>query len=452
MNTCTVTRIYFNYYKTGREEGPECGTNVMPEDLSRFPTLPYNAVAFSMSGTKGKRLKFHAEFSGPSDGSASIRAVDPFGPLGKQVGRLKQFMREAGINLDEKGKPVAPERLLGDVDPKSVTFDKDGNSFVFVKGTPVNPVDRDEGVVEFEVDHVDFDERGICASWQFWQWQYSLNGGKSWHVAEGLPYSGISVHRVFVTLDSPGWPWTQFNEDVKVVQENFYISRPPYVGALEWASKWAEGMKTEHDIARSITSELYHSGRFKYALSTIQNYTSPFQNYFDCGRFIDRLNGKFGRGPKVNCVDCAHMVVSLANALGCQLQAGRIKNPEGSQFKLNTLTLIGHHKTCEITAFAYHQVAFYLRPDDDGKRRVYDACITCSRVVFDEARNEAPRDDPSSKAGQDIHPTGIPLGKSVFSPGYLALLAKREREKSQEDLGLHAGDDQIFSVGSVKFF
>jgi hypothetical protein len=187
------------------------------------------------------------------------------------------------------------------------------------------------------------------------------------------------------------------------------------------------------------------------------NYTSLFNNYFDCGRFIDRLNGKFGRGPNVNCVDCTHMVISLANALGCHLLPGRIQNPGGNvAFQLNPVTLIGYQEyTPPNKTFSFHQVALSPGTGDDAPDSVYDACIKFDMDIFEDVQKMKSAPDPLAPLTpqqEHRHPVNIPIGSDVFSYGYLALLAKPLEEPSQKDLSLDTGDQQNFSISALKFY
>ncbi len=460
---CTVTSIYFNYYQAERElqhnPHPECGMNVMPEDISRFPTIPYNAVAFSIDATDktaysadapdgeyNSKLKLHAEFKGPPNSSLLIRTIDP---VENKVRGLESYLENARVSLDDNGNPTNPERLLGDIEPISVTFDENGNAYAGLA----------EGVVELTIDSADIWSRGIFASWQLWQWQYSADEGETWEVAGGLFYAGISFHRIFITKNPATWPWTGYDEEVKDVSGQNSTSRPPYIGALEWACKWAAGETTVKGIAAKITAGLNDGSgnRFKYEMTGANNYTSLFHKYFDCGRFIDRLNGKFGRGPNVNCVDCAHMVIALSNALGCQLQPGRIQNPDtsGLPFQLNPLTLIGYTELSPPgKTFNFHQVAFSPGSGDDALDCVYDACIKFDMEIFEgiEKMKLAPDPlDPLTPEQEHRHPVDIPIGSDVFTYGYMPILAKTLDIPSQKDLTMYKGDEQTFGISALKF-
>jgi hypothetical protein len=98
--------------------------------------------------------------------------------------------------------------------------------------------------------------------------------------------------------------------------------------------------------------------------------------YFDCSAFLERLAGGFGNGPYVNCSDCATIVSSFANILGCDVWQSRMGPEVGSFFNTNPIQIIGHpefSRPCNFpTGFQFHEVAwagncYYQDP-------VWDAC------------------------------------------------------------------------------
>jgi hypothetical protein len=93
---------------------------------------------------------------------------------------------------------------------------------------------------------------------------------------------------------------------------------------------------------------------------------------FDCTAFIDRLRGGIGNGVYVNCSDCATIVSTFANALGCDLWQSRM----GWGFALNELLGIGStvwQTACGWPSFNYHEVAW--EGACTAQTDVYDACL-----------------------------------------------------------------------------
>ena len=467
-----VTSIYFNYYQAERElqhnPHPECGMNVIPEGISRFPTIPFTAAAFAIDATCNtayepnatcegctetqpcylkKKLKLHVEFKGEPNSSVLVRTVDP---VGDKVDGLDYYLEESRVSIKDHDNPLKSIRLLGDVEPTRIHFNERGNSYV--------EDDIGDGIIELTISSADIWRHGIGASWQLWQWEYSIDDGKTWELVDGFFLKGISIHRIFLIKNPPTWPWSGYDEEIREVSGEDASSRWPYIGALEWACKWARGETTEVGIASKIVARLNDGTgeRFKYQKAGANNYTSVYHKYFDCGRFIDRLNGKFGRGPNVNCVDCAHMVISLCNALGCNLQPGKIENTEDTNpFELNPLVLIGYKELTDGNqTFAYHQVAYITNPDDETQDHIFDACIKYDPEVYQKVQQmEGAPEDPEnlSQQQQHGHPVNFPVGADVFTYGYLPLLAKSLDQKSQIGLQLTKGDKQTFSISALKF-
>jgi hypothetical protein len=153
------------------------------------------------------------------------------------------------------------------------------------------------------------------------------------------------------------------------------------------------------------------------------------------------------------------MVISLANALGCQLQPGKIQNPatpEGTlPFQLNPVTLIGYTELNPPgKTFNYHQVAF--KPGTDDKPDcIYDACLKFDAEVYKHVEKMITPPETVNKLTPEQahgHPADIPIGTNVFTYGYMAILAKSSDIPSQKDLSMDKGDEQTFSISALKFY
>ena len=448
-----VTSIYFNYYQLDAERfgsHPEYGINVLPGDISRFPTLPYSAVAYGADSIDGDELVMFAEFSGPRSSQVLVRTQPP---SQKATSELLNYFKDIGISIED----VNPDRLLGDVKETPVSFDKDGNSVVYfaAKEEPLNPVEHEHGVIQLTIEGSKIWGIGVVASWQLWQWQFSEDKGETWQNVSNLFRGGLSAHRVYITKNLPNWPWTALDQKIKQVEGNYFITRPPYIEILELACEWANSLKTIEEIVAAITTSLNKSGRFKYDYSN--NYTSPFVNFFDCTRFVDRLYGKFGRGPNVNCIDCSYMVISLCNVLGCDLRPVMIKQPGESMspFMTNPIVPIGIDTEGKIEEFSLHQFAVLLTDDNIANATVYDACLRYDLETFEIVMKDSDQwlkiiENPPPP--DDRQPIGLPLGSDIFSQGYMAILARRSKAPSQKNLTSHDGEALIFGVGAFQIY
>jgi hypothetical protein len=85
------------------------------------------------------------------------------------------------------------------------------------------------------------------------------------------------------------------------------------------------------------------------------------------------LGGGIGNGMYVNSTDCAAIVSTFANALGCDLWQSRM----GYGFSTNPVLTIGSRiwqKPCLWPGLTYHEVAWENECSEDD--RVYDASMT----------------------------------------------------------------------------
>ncbi|MFN2169236.1 MAG: hypothetical protein ACK2U9_23625, partial [Anaerolineae bacterium] len=107
----------------------------------------------------------------------------------------------------------------------------------------------------------------------------------------------------------------------------------------------------------------------------LTHYTSLFApNTFDCTAFLDRLRGGFGRGYYVNCVDCATIVSTFANSLGCDLWQSAMFGER--PFGLNPVLAVGSNvwqTPCGWGSFPYHEVAW--KGACTAGDEVFDACL-----------------------------------------------------------------------------
>ena len=196
-----------------------------------------------------------------------------------------------------------------------------------------------------------------------WRWQYRDSLAGPWTDFE------ISRHRIYVTLRPPTRPWMQTPFD----RSNTQL---PWAEVLEWACSWAAFAQTPDAAAQAITSAVFHLGprRIAYDCSggNPTNYSFP---EFDCSAFLDRLAGGYGRGPRVNCTDCATIVSTFGNALGTDLWQSRMFN-QVVPFRCNLMRLIGapyFGAVCGTGLFNYHEVAWENSCSEFDQ--VYDACL-----------------------------------------------------------------------------
>jgi hypothetical protein len=195
---------------------------------------------------------------------------------------------------------------------------------------------------------------------QTWHWEYRLGPHHAWH------HFDTTRHRIYTVLAVPHAPWQQ-------APFNAANTQLPWTDVLDFACRWADGATSPDMAAALVTQAVYALG------PAIVTYDCPgggSSHYsagdFDCTAFVERLRGGIGNGSYVNCSDCATIVASFANAIGCDLWQSRM----GWGFALNQLLAIGSNvwqTACGWPGFSYHEVAWEANctANDD----VFDACL-----------------------------------------------------------------------------
>jgi hypothetical protein len=193
-----------------------------------------------------------------------------------------------------------------------------------------------------------------------WNWQYRSRRAEKWRKF------ATTRHRFYVVLGTPTAPWSQH----RPLSLNNHL---PWTDVLSYACRWAEGAKSVETAAAFVTKRVNDLG------SKIVTYDCPgggsshySADNLDLSAFLDRLGGGVGNGVYVNCSDCASIVSTFANILGCNLWQSTM----GYGFALNKALAIGSNRwrsPCGWTSFNYHEVAWAGGCTvDDG---VCDACL-----------------------------------------------------------------------------
>jgi hypothetical protein len=233
--------------------------------------------------------------------------------------------------------------------------------------------------------------------------------------------------------------------------------------ALTLACELARGSSTFVEVATKIAEGLSDCGRFVYNIDPTycadQTLTvghllgvsessadSPTVNIkvFSLGKIVDRFTDGQGISKNVNCLDCAVIVATLSNMIGCNLQVANLQATDSvdsmsenyvanNRFEVNTIRAIGQESS-EVTMaglrlgeekesyFTYHAIPWQPATLSDGTDApfdhpdniIYDAC-----VQFVTGRNEKGEEKLLSGAGLKL---GSPDGTETDS--YIALLSK----------------------------
>lgn len=221
-----------------------------------------------------------------------------------------------------------------------------------------------------ELQNTRIDSRGIGRHPVSWQWQYRHNIGDAWINLQ------TTSHIVYTLLDIPALPWLQETNEASSTQL-------PWADVLDYACQWAAGAKTKAEAALRVTQSVFALGTVGlleygcpiWAMEMYAKSSYPW-NHFDCSAFLDRLNGGIGNGRYVNCSDCATIVSTFANILGCDLWQSRM-GQYFPHFEMSKILAIGTPKwdiPCGVwPGFSFHEVAW--TDDCVEKDRVFDACL-----------------------------------------------------------------------------
>ena len=174
-------------------------------------------------------------------------------------------------------------------------------------------------------------------------------------------------HRIYVVLDEPRAPW---------VQTPYPCDQNPWIEVLNFACRWARGSKDPMQAATGITEAVNGCAGLTYDWGGTARPTFAFNKTVYLTEFLDFLVNRrptvSNRGGKVNCRDCAAIVVVFANVLGCDLHSAVL----GYKFHINRVKLIGRSSWEHPPSgdqFEYHDVAW--TGGNYYGERVFDACL-----------------------------------------------------------------------------
>jgi hypothetical protein len=268
----------------------------------------------------------------------------------QQLGAVQPGLQIRAVAAEPDGSGVSGDApLLGPLAPQVVPFTANGSS---------QPT-----LFDVEAHRV---REGIAASDIHWRWEFRAESAAAW-----TPFA-LTHHRIYVVLCRSSAPWTQqpFTADNDSLL---------WTDLLEFACKWAAGASTQAAAIGGITRAVngLGNGLFEYDCSGggSSHYTTLGANRFECTALLERLQGGLGFGRLINCVDCATIVSSFANALGCDLFQSRM-GMHSPFFACNEIVAIGTQvweTPCGFPGFFFHEVAW--SGDCTAADQVSDACL-----------------------------------------------------------------------------
>jgi hypothetical protein len=211
------------------------------------------------------------------------------------------------------------------------------------------------GLVELAPQGVLLDAVGLHDD--VWSWEFESGG--SW-----VNFARTEL-RIYCVLDTPASPWTQSLDDPTQV---------PWTDVLDHACAWAAGARDVETVAERVTTAAFDLGRnglVSYYVEDPQPWLCNFSPYvFDCMLFLEVLANPPSPPRRVGCTDCASIVTTFANSLGCDLKQVLL----GCFFQPNKIRLIGGRRA-EVLAFPfkYHELAWNGEAGEEA--RVWDSCL-----------------------------------------------------------------------------
>jgi hypothetical protein len=205
-----------------------------------------------------------------------------------------------------RGRPLLIQVMFSSADKALQTVEIQVPDMV--KSRIVTFIHGTTGFVQFEVINNSFVRQHVGIWDVTWRWQYRTKPGRRWRRLQ------TTRHRIYVILDKPTSPWKQR-------PNNATNTQLLWTDILEFACRWAAGAATKREAAALITECVYDLGSHLLTYDCPGGGSSHYSSdRFDATAFLERLYGGLGNGVYVNCSDCAAIVSTFANALGCNLR------------------------------------------------------------------------------------------------------------------------------------
>ena len=235
--------------------------------------------------------------------------------------------------------------VLGTVKPAWIQLDASGDS----------------GFVTLTLRQTQLANQSVGIHQTDWRWQYQTKKKWAWiDIAN-------TRHKIYLLLEIPKLPWQQ----TPYAPSNDQL---PWTEILDYACAWAWPARTLDEAATNLTQRIYALGPAIVQYDCPNGGASHYSagGNFQLTAFLDRLKGGPGLGQYINCSDCATILSSFANSVGCDLWQSRM----GYSFDLNEILAIGSstwQTACGWGGFSYHEVAW--KDDCDVDNEVFDACL-----------------------------------------------------------------------------
>lgn len=250
--------------------------------------------------------------------------------------------------------------ILGDIDPMTVNF-----------ATGISTPEY----IEIELDDNDIKDATVSVEDIEWQWMYRCIGHRKWHKMDK------TRHRIYTVIKEPVMPWKQ---------QPYPNTQNPWTDVLDFSCEWAQGNNLLDAAAAAITTKVNQPvGIFEYDIpgGGASHYSGfATTDLFNCTAYINRLNGGPGNGKYINCTDCASIVGTFSNILGCELWESKM----GWGFDLNEIISIGSTIWAKPwgDGFSYHEITW--KGSALLNDQIFDACLKVNGNENDATRTPDP--------------------------------------------------------------
>lgn len=252
------------------------------------------------------------------------------------------------VNVQALSAAYSGVNVLGDIPTHEVEFNNGRSGFVTLKLTNATLPDAAIG------------KHDLNLRWQFCENSKNCNDSNNWADFQE------TKHRIYSVPALPTKPWEPRPAPLQCLDlSNIHI---PWTEVLDYACSWAAGEDDLDEAAKRVTVEVYNLGKklVKYAGGP----SYAFFDNFRCTEFLKLLKTGVGGSQTVNCDDCATVVSTFANILGCDLNQSGM----GESFPTNRILPIGAAVSDWITdSFIHHSVAW--KGDCLENDSLFDACF-----------------------------------------------------------------------------
>ena len=329
-----------------------------------------HSISFGREGGEAIPLARHVVggMPQPVPGQPSIDGIEGL-PASPTAFDLHEEIQPPQFVEDERNEPFV--LLDGDRLSAQVVFRKDGSH----DGDPltIGATGNLSNLTERRVE-LDFGAAGLSDPVSFASDRPASGGVEdsiwslAWHVRTegGVTTLGATEHRVFRVLGRPTSPWGQ---------------APLWVGALELACQWARGATRQTEVAAAITHSLNTHPLIRYhGTTTLGAYT------FFLSTFLLLLSRE--AVFHINCTDCASVIATLGNLLGCDLEERRL-------FEVNTRPFLKMSGDPTLESdwierrWIYHEVGW--RSGSGPKGQIFDGSLQLDADMNDRDTLRVPR-------------------------------------------------------------